>query len=61
MTIGLQGTWSVSVKSKSASWAQRFVIEGSDSSDGNYSGVTTTPAELVSGDLAGHRRHLRLL
>ena len=28
MTIGLQGTWFVSVKSKSASWAQRFVIEG---------------------------------
>lgn len=53
MTIGLQGTWSVSVKSKSASWAQRFVIAGSDSSDGTYSGTTTTPDVLVTGDQWG--------
>ena len=53
MTIGLQGTWSVSVKSKDASWAQRFVIAGSDSSDGTYSGVTSTPDVLVTGEQWG--------
>jgi hypothetical protein len=53
MTIGLQGTWNVSVKSKSASWAQRFVIAGADSGNGTYSGVTTTPAVLVSGEQWG--------
>lgn len=49
MTIGLQGTWSVSVKSKDASWAQRFVIAGADSGDGTYTGSTSTPAVLTSG------------
>ena len=29
MTIAMQGTWTVSVKSKSAAWPQRFRIEGS--------------------------------
>jgi hypothetical protein len=53
MTIGLQGTWSVSVKSKSASWAQRFVIAGADSGNGTYTGATTTPAVLVSGEQWG--------
>ncbi|MFW2382932.1 MAG: hypothetical protein ACN4GZ_14345 [Acidimicrobiales bacterium] len=53
MTIGLQGTWSVSVKSKSASWAQRFVIAGADSGNGTYTGVTGTPAVLVSGEQWG--------
>jgi hypothetical protein len=53
MTIGLQGTWSVSVKSKDASWAQRFVVDGADSGNGTYSGTTGTPAILVSGDQWG--------
>ena len=53
MTIGLQGTWSVSVKSKSAAWPQRFTIEGSTAADGTYSGVASTPPVLVTGDQWG--------
>jgi hypothetical protein len=37
MTIGMQGLWTVSVKSKSAAWPQRFRIEGSTNGvDGIY-------------------------
>jgi hypothetical protein len=53
MTIGLQGTWSVSVKSKDASWAQRFIIAGADSGNGTYTGSTATPAVLASGEQWG--------
>ena len=52
MTIGLKGTWSVSVKTKSAAWAQRFIIEGSDSGDGSYNGVVGNTV-LVTGDQWG--------
>lgn len=52
MTIGLQGTWVVEVKSKSAAWSQRFIIEGSDSSDGTYNGLPGITA-LASGDQWG--------
>lgn len=48
MTISMQGSWTVSVKSKNASWAQRFVIEGSSNGvDGNYN--ETSPPVFVSG------------
>jgi len=50
MTIGLQGTWSVSVKSKSAAWGQRFVIQGSDA-DGTY--PDNAPPVLVTGEQWG--------
>lgn len=54
MSIGLQGTWSVSVASKSAAWPQRFVVAGSSNGvDGTYAGATTTPAVLVDGDQWG--------
>ena len=54
MAIGLQGTWSVSVKSKHAAWDQRFVIAGSDNGvDGTYAGTTSAPAVLVQGDQWG--------
>jgi hypothetical protein len=54
MAIGLQGTWSVSVQSKNAAWPQRFIIDGSSNgADGTYSGVTTTPAVLATGDQWG--------
>jgi hypothetical protein len=54
MAIGLQGTWSVSVQSKNAAWPQRFIVAGSSNgADGTYSGVTTTPAVLVTGDQWG--------
>ena len=54
MTIGMQGSWTVSVKSKSATWAQRFRIEGSTNGvDGVYTGATTTPPVFVTGDQWG--------
>lgn len=53
MTIGLQGTWSVSVKSKSAAWDQRFIIQGSDGVDDTYTGETSTPPVLVTGEQWG--------
>lgn len=52
MTIALQGTWLVSVKSKEAAWPQRFRIEGSSNGkDGTYS--HTTPPTLVMGSQWG--------
>lgn len=54
MTIGLQGTWTVSVASKSAAWQQRFTIAGSSNgADGTYDGLTTTPPVLVTGEQWG--------
>ena len=54
MTIGLQGTWTVSVASKSAAWQQRFTVAGStNGADGTYNGVTTTAPVLVTGDQWG--------
>jgi hypothetical protein len=50
MTIGLQGSWTVSVASKDAAWPQRFRVEGSSNgADGTYSGVTSTPPVFVTG------------
>ena len=49
MPITMQGNWAVSVKSKSASFKQRFIIKGSDSVDGTYAGETTTPLVNVTG------------
>jgi hypothetical protein len=54
MTIGMQGSWTVSVKSKSAAWAQRFRIEGStNGADGVYTGDVSTPPVFVSGSQWG--------
>lgn len=50
MAITMQGNWTVRVKSKSASFAQRFQITGSDFSDGNYTGDVSTPAVFVTGN-----------
>lgn len=46
----MQNSWTVSVKSKSASYAQRFIITGADTGNGTYEGKTTTPPVFVSGD-----------
>lgn len=47
MTIGMQGFWTVSVKSKSAAWPQRFRIEGSTNGvDGVYD-ETSTPISVT--------------
>ncbi|GAB6096983.1 hypothetical protein JCM14469_32370 [Desulfatiferula olefinivorans] len=49
MTISMQGSWTVSVHSKQASWAQRYVIQGSANSvDGEY--YDTSPPLFVSGN-----------
>lgn len=50
MPIQMQGTWNVRVKSKSASFAQRFIITGASNGNGTYNGVTSTPAVLVTGN-----------
>lgn len=49
MAIRMQGTWTVSVKSKSAAYSQRFIIEGADRGDGTYAGEIATPPVLVTG------------
>jgi len=49
MSITLQGSWTVSVKSKDATYPQRFVISGSDSADGTYDGIVGSPSVHVSG------------
>ena len=54
MTISMQGSWTVSVKSKAAAWAQRFRIAGSSNGvDGVYSGSTSTAPVFVTGDQWG--------
>lgn len=50
MSITMQGPWTVSVKSKNAAFAQRFVISGADTGNGTYAGEITTPAVFVTGD-----------
>lgn len=43
MSVSMQGTWTVSVKSKNAAFAQRFVIQGSSNGkDGVHSGTSGT-------------------
>jgi hypothetical protein len=50
----MQGSWTVSVKSKSASWAQRFRIAGSTNGvDGVYTGSVATPSVFVTGSQWG--------
>ncbi len=49
MAINMQGSWTVRVKSKSAAFAQRFVISGASSGNGTYAGNTGTPPVAVSG------------
>jgi hypothetical protein len=49
MAIPMQGSWTVSVKSKSAAFPQRFIIAGADSGNGTYVGAVATPAVAVTG------------
>ncbi len=49
MAIPMQGAWTVSVKSKSAAFSQRFVIAGADSGNGTHAGEVTHPAVFVTG------------
>ncbi len=50
MPINMQGSWTVSVKSKSAAFAQRFIISGAASGNGTYPGDVSTPPVAVTGD-----------
>jgi len=50
MPLSMQGAWFVRVKSKSASFDQRFIISGATTGDGVYSGAVTAPEVFVSGD-----------
>ena len=49
MAIPMQGSWTVSVKSRSASFPQRFIIDGADTGNGTYNGVVATAPFLVTG------------
>ncbi|HRH61250.1 MAG TPA: hypothetical protein PL045_11800, partial [Chitinophagaceae bacterium] len=49
MSINMQGTWLVKVKSKEAAFAQQFKIEGADINNGTYTGSTATPEIFVTG------------
>lgn len=51
MYITMQGNWKVSVKSKSAAYAQQFIISGAILGNGTYAGVTTTTPVQVKGSL----------
>ena len=54
MTISMQGSWFVSVKSKNAAWAQRFRVAGSSNGvDGVYTGDVTTAPVFVTGSQWG--------
>ena len=49
MSITMQGSWTVSVKSKSAAYAQRYIVSGADTGNGTYEGKTSTSPIFVSG------------
>ncbi len=49
MSLVMQGTWNVSVKSKNASFPQRFRITGAATGNGSHVGATATAPVLVSG------------
>ena len=58
MAISIRGSWTVSVKSKNAAFAQRFIIEGADSGDGTYAGeVATAPAGWLAGFCLPIKKH----
>ena len=50
MQISMQGNWTVRVKSKNASFPQRFIITGATSGNGVYAGAVATPAVAVTGN-----------
>ncbi len=50
MPLAMQGSWTVSVKSKEpGSTPQQFIIGGADTGNGVYAGDTSTPPVLVTG------------
>ena len=51
MYITMQGNWNISVKTKSAAHAQRFVISGATTGNGTYAGVMGAATVAVTGSL----------
>ena len=49
MSIKMQGSWLVRVKSKSAAFAQEFKIEGATIGNGIYAGSIATPEVFATG------------
>ncbi len=49
MAINMQGAWTVSVKSKSAAFQQRFRVSGAATGNGTYPGDVSTPPVAVTG------------
>lgn len=49
MTETFYGTWLISIASKDAWFSQRFVVRGSDRSDGSYAANVGSPVVQVSG------------
>ena len=49
MAIPMQGSWTVSVKSKNAAFPQRFIIAGATSGNGTYVGDVATAPVVVTG------------
>lgn len=47
MIISMQGNWTVTVKSKSAAFQQRFVVQGAISGNGVHAGTPGTTANVV--------------
>ncbi len=47
MIISMQGNWKVTVKSKSASYDQRFLVSGAVSGNGSYAGTVGVSATVV--------------
>jgi hypothetical protein len=50
MAITMQGSWIVRVKSKSARFQQRFIINGASYGNGIYAGDVSTPDVWVTGN-----------
>src|SRR5882757_4002248 len=50
MSITMQGTWYVRVKTKSASFAQRFVISGAVTGNGVYNGVVGNTVHVTGNN-----------
>ncbi|XVJ66798.1 MAG: hypothetical protein HEQ40_11780 [Lacibacter sp.] len=49
MFISMQGSWTITVKSKSASYPQQFKVIGAARGNGTYNGVMGAPAVNASG------------
>ena len=47
MIISMQGNWEVTVKSKSASYQHRFIIQGAASGNGSHNGTTGTSVNVT--------------